>query len=231
MTVQEALQDGLKRQLERLGELTAGGEARGGWKVGLTSGAARDGMGKGFRPFGYLLRSRIFESPAALALAGRPGFGIENELCFTLARGLRGDPDRPSVIAAIASVSPAFEIVQQRLESASTPADRLADNLSQWGIVVGAPRALDWNRFDFARLEVTLRRDGELVETVAARDHIDDHFDSVAALARRLDAFGLALEPGDRVITGSYTRQPVGGACDWLGDFGPDIGAVELALS
>ncbi len=227
----ETLHDGLRRQLQRLAELEASGETLGGWKVGLTSGRARDAMGAGFRPFGYLLASRILPSPATLALAGRPGMAVENELCFTLGRNLAGNPDRHAVIDAIAAVSPAFEIAEQRLERGAPPADVLADDLSQWGIVHGAPKVLDWDGFDFPGLVVALRRDGDLVEEIAAQGHIDDHFTSIGALTRQLHAFGLGLRAGDRVITGSFTRQAAAGPCRWVGDFGPVIGTVELALS
>ncbi len=225
------LQDGLARQLARLEEQTAAGDALGGWKVGLTSGRARDAMGAGFRPFGYLLRSRMFSSPANVPLAGTPGVALENELCFTIGQDLQGNPDRRSVIDAVAGVSPAFEIAEQRLGRGAEPADMLADNLSQWGTVVGEPRVLDWSDFDFRSLTVTLCRDGRTVERVAAAGHIDDHFDSIGALVRMLNGFGLALHPGQRIITGSYTRQPADGAGHWTGDFGPDIGSVELTLS
>ena len=74
-----------------------------------------------------------------------------------------------------------------------------------------------------------LSKDGELIQEVAAADHIDDHFASIAALVARLHRFGRGLRSGDLVITGSFTRQPVTGPGSWCGDFG-DIGQVTLEV-
>ena len=55
----DELYAGLERQLVALA-----GRKNAGWKVGLTSGQARDSMGAGFRPFGYILSERVFSSGA-----------------------------------------------------------------------------------------------------------------------------------------------------------------------
>ena len=57
MPDRQQLEAGLQRQLDALGD-----HAPAGWKVGLTSGAARDSMGEGFRPFGHILPDRVFDS-------------------------------------------------------------------------------------------------------------------------------------------------------------------------
>lgn len=223
--------DGLRTQLERLGTREVGG-----WKVGLTSGQARDSMGAGFRPFGYILRERIHASGARLKLADfpppdAPRVGVENELCFRLRSTLGGDASRADAMAAVDCAMPAFEINERRLGAGANPAERLADNLNQWGIVVGEPKRLDWQRFDFEALDVALAKDGAVVETVAAGGHIDDHFASLAALARQLHRFGRVLSAGMVVITGSYTRQSIAGASRWTGDFGPAIGEVAVEFA
>lgn len=217
---------GLERQLASLN-----GRKNAGWKVGLTSGQARDSMGAGFRPFGYILSERVFSSGAELPFSEPGIFGLENELCFRFQRDVNADADRDEVIAAFASVAPAFEINEQRLGSGPTPQQRLEDNLSQWGIVVGESRELDWSAFPFESLVVDLMCDGEKIETVAAKNHIDDHIDSLVALVRTLARFDRSIKGGDRVITGSYTRQRITRIGRWCGDFGPAIGEVEVVFS
>lgn len=220
---------GLRAQLERLGTRDVGG-----WKVGLTSGQARDSMGAGFRPFGYILRERIHSSGATLRLddfGDAPRVGVENEVCFRLRSSLGGAASPADVMAAIDCAMPAFEINERRLGAGANATERLADNLNQWGIVVGEGKRLDWRRFDFGALEVALAKDGAAVETVAADGHIDDHFVSIAALARQLHRFGRALSAGMVVITGSYTRQSVVGASRWEGDFGPALGKVAVEFA
>ena len=99
----DALMEGLGRQLENLAAREAAGETLGGWKVGLTSGRARNSMGDGFRPFGYVLASRVFESPASVRLDGMGPAGLENEMCFTIGAPLTGEVTRAAVIDAVFS--------------------------------------------------------------------------------------------------------------------------------
>ena len=228
----DPLTEGLRRQLETLDARVAGGEVLAGWKVGLTSGRSRDAMGPGFRPFGYVLESRVLESGAFLPLEDFTKIGVENEVCFTIGETIRSDGtdvDRDMVLGALAGASPGFEINEPRLAGDASPTERLADNLSQWGIVAGPARPVA--DIDFDALEVTLSRDGEAVETVAAAGHIDDHFASIAALAMQLGRFGIALEPGQRVITGAFGRSAVSGPSRWRGDFGPILGTVEVTFT
>ena len=220
--------EGLRRQLANLGDRPVAG-----WKIGLTSGVARDSMGQGFRPFGYILAERVFSSGAAIPLAPfRQGddirVGVENELCFRMGKALSGDASADEARAAVESVAAGFEINERRLPRDASVVDRLGDDLNQWGIVAGEDVVLDFATFDFASLSVALSLNDAVVETVAARDHIDDHFASIAALACQLGRFGRTLESGSRVITGSYTRQRVTDACRWEGDFGPEIGQVSV---
>lgn len=221
-----ALDEGLRRQLVNLG-----GREVAGWKVGLTSGSSRDAMGPGFRPFGYILRERVHGSGAMLSRSEFARVGVENELCFRMAVGLSGEVNRSDVIDAVDSVMPAFEINEQRLGGDASPADRLADDLNQWGIVLGEPQLLNWRGFDFSALRVALAKDGAVIETVAAAGHIDDHFESIAALVRQLHRFGRALDAGAVVITGAYTRQGVAEAVRWEGDFGAAIGKVSVEFT
>ena len=220
--------EGLRRQLANLGDRPVAG-----WKIGLTSGVARDSMGAGFRPFGYILADRVFSSGAVIPLAPfRQGedirVGVENELCFRMGTALSGDASADDACAAVASVAAGFEINEQRLPRDASVVDRLGDDLNQWGIVAGEDVVLDFGAFDFASLSVALSLNDAVVETVAARGHIDDHFASIAALARQLGRFGRTLEAGSRVITGSYTRQRIADACRWQGNFGPEIGQVSV---
>lgn len=228
-----SVEDGQSLCLGLLDRWLAEGEQLGGWKLGLTSGRSRNAFGHGVRPFGFILASRIYDSGAVL---GRlPGLGVENELCWVLAETLAGE----SVTAAdarraVAGVAPAFELNQNRLPGDAAPGLRVADNLSQWGLVVGAAQPVAGLVELDALLEeltVTLLRDGELCERVSARGHIDDHFESLARLARELARYGRSLAPGEQVITGAYTRHVVERPGTWRGDFGATLGEVEVTFS
>jgi 2-keto-4-pentenoate hydratase len=231
-STETSVADGQTISVGRLDRLLAEGEQLGGWKLGLTSGRSRDAFGAGIRPFGFILAGRIH--PSGAILERLPGLGVENELCWVLAEPLAGE----SVTAAdarraVAGVAPAFELNQSRLPDDAAPGLRVADNLSQWGLVVGELQPLP-GIFDLdlllEELTVTLLCNEELCEQVPARGHIDDHFESLARLARELARFGRGLAPGEHVITGAYTRQRVERPAAWRGEFGAVLGGVEVTF-
>ncbi|OLT14686.1 hypothetical protein BJF78_17845 [Pseudonocardia sp. CNS-139] len=81
------LDQGEQAQLAVLARWVEQGRTRAGWKVGLTSGAVRDSFGEGVRPFGFILRERVFESGATVGLGQMSRPGLEMELCFRIAPG------------------------------------------------------------------------------------------------------------------------------------------------
>src|SRR5262245_2353792 len=114
--VQLGLEDALAIQLHVLDRFQAAGESLGGWKVGLTSGAARDRMGKGFRPFGYVLKSRILRSGSVVQAQRIMKCSVEPELCLIVGSPLHGEAvDAATVKAAVRAVAPAFEINERRI--------------------------------------------------------------------------------------------------------------------
>jgi 2-keto-4-pentenoate hydratase len=223
-----SIDDAQALQLDVLDRWCSRGESLGGWKVGLTSGTSRDAFGKGIRPFGFVLRNRVIPSDDELNIAAIRRCGLENELCFVMERDLRGKSVTAAAArAAIAGVAPAFEINETRITGDADGPCRVADNLSQWGIVVGPVTPLPPQDFDWNSLQIVLSRDGVEVERVSARGHIDDHFESLARLARELAKFDRGIEGGARVITGSFTRQAVTGPARWEADFGA-LGRVSI---
>ncbi len=206
------------------------GEAIGGWKIGMTSGASRNAMGEGVRPFGFVLASRVIRSGSTLPLPALHRGQVENELCLRLAEPLGAGATAASARAAVAAVLPAFEINQKRLPAGASAGLRVADNLSNWGIVVGEPvEPID----NLDNLCVTLVGEaGDItgpIESVSSQGHIDNHYQSLATLANRLAEFGHQLNPGDHVITGAYGKTPFA-AGRFAGEFDLGIGRVEINL-
>lgn len=219
------LEQGLALQLGVLERWRAAGEELGGWKVGLTSGRARDMLGPGFRPFGYVLKSRIFASGATVDRARIVDPSLEPELCLIAGQRLSGPTVTPDEArAAVASVAAGFELNEGRMRGRMDPAMLLADDLTQWGIVVGARGPSDT---DLSDLRVRLTCDGEPKAEVGPDYAIDDPFLSLARLAETLHRFGLAVEPGDHVITGAWTRSAVRAPGRWTAEFA-GIGGVSV---
>lgn len=225
----EELSEAHQRQLDHLAALEAAGETVGGWKLGQTSGEARDAFGPGIRAFGHILSSRIFDSGVRLAWSDIGDGGIENEVCFAIDRDITRPVTPETVRGYLAGVAPAFEINQRRIPGDAPTAERIADDLANWGIVVGRVRPIPDGWLP-ERMTVTLTHEGRVVKAVPAAGHIDDHFESLARLANQLLPFGRHLEAGDRVITGAFARQNQPGAGIWSGEFGPELGTVSLEI-
>lgn len=204
---QLSLEEALELQLGVLGRFQAAGEQLGGWKVGLTSGRARDRMGKNFRPFGYILQSRIFRSGATALLTKIMNCHIEPELCLIVGAPLRGDNvDVAAAKAAVRAVAPAFELNEVRVSPDISQSLMLADGLAQWGIVLGPEAPV---RDGLVDTTVEFYRDDQLVETKTPGATMDDPYLSLARLCRLLHKYGRGLEPGQPVITGSFCHHPV----------------------
>jgi len=205
--VQLGLEEALELQLRVLGRFESEGEKLGGWKVGLTSGNARDRMGKDFRPFGYVLQSRIFRSGATVPIAKIMNCAVEPELCLIIGSPLRGDAvDVAEAKAAVRAVAPAFELNQRRVGPDSGQALLLADGLAQWGIVVGPEAPV---RDHLIETTVEFYRDEQLVETKTPGETMDDPYLSLSRLCRLLHKYGFGLEPGQPVITGAFCHHAV----------------------
>jgi 2-keto-4-pentenoate hydratase len=220
------LEQGLQVQLGVLGRWQEQGDGLGGWKVGLTSGAGRDSMGTGYRPFGYILQRRIFQSGAVLGCARGRVQQLEVELCIEIGDRLAGRGLAASTIAAaIRGVRPAFELNQLRLPPGAGPGITIADDLSHWGVVVGdlAP----WT--SSGAPHVVLERDGRMVAEVRPGDvAIDPPLVAVQRLCTRLADFGRALEPGELVLTGALVKVPTSTIGSWHAEV-RGLGSVELA--
>jgi 2-keto-4-pentenoate hydratase len=218
---------GLAVQLEVLDRWRSAGETLAGWKVGFSAGAGREMVAPGYRPFGFVLESRVFQSAAELDLAPIVNCALEPEIGVVLGSPLAG----PSVTVedarrAVRALVPAFEINAVRLPGRSLPM-LAADGFAQWGIVLGAE--VDPASVDLATTAVAVTRDDEPVTEVRAEGFLDDPYLSLTRLCASLDEFGLGLAAGDRVITGGLSNDPVSGPGRWRAEFNT-IGTVEVTF-
>jgi 2-keto-4-pentenoate hydratase len=221
--------DGLRWQVDTLQESLAVGIKLAGWKVGLTSRGGRDSMGPGVRPFGYILEDAVIASGAQLAARDLAGCRLEPELCLVIGTPLAGKAVTPvDAQAAVRAAAPAFEIITSPLPGSPSPAAKAAARMNQWGIVSGADAPVP---ADIAAAGVRLRHDGTVLGAAAmSLDIIDDPFLSLARLCAALAPFGLGLEAGQRVITGSLLAAAPAAPGLWEADFG-ELGTVALTVT
>lgn len=219
-------EQGQRLQLDLLARYLDRGETLGGWKIGMTSGASRNAMGDGIRPFGFILKSRIVTSGQSLHLADLHTGQVENELGFLIRSELGAGTTKESARAAVQAV-PAFEVNQKRLPGEVSVGVRVADDLSQWGIVVGDPVDAAESYLD---MTVTLSSAQGEIESVHSNGHIDDHYESLAILANSLAKYGHVLAAGQYIITGAYGKTPFAPGT-YTGQFDCGVGSVEITLN
>ena len=179
---------------------------RGCWKVAMNdaqSGTCAPVFQADLHPSGARVISPIAER-----------LGIEPEIAFTLKQALPPPPDgqhyqRDQVIAAIGTAHAAIEIVISRFQSHDTaePLDRLADNISNGGLVLGPP-CDRWRELNLSTIALHLSieaRQGQNSVLDARGGHpLGDPLLPLIWLANRSAADESGLQAGDVVTTGSY---------------------------
>jgi 2-oxo-hept-3-ene-1,7-dioate hydratase len=184
-----------------------------GHKIGLTSKAMQSALGIDEPDSGILFDDMFFNDggtvPAGRFIATR----VEAELAFVMKSRLAGPACTIfDVLNATDFVVPALEILDTRIErvDADTKAtrkivDTIADNAANAGIVVGGRpfRPLDT---DMRWIGALCYRNGLLEETGIAAGVLNHPANGVAWLANKLGPLGLALEPGQIVLSGSFIR-------------------------
>jgi len=194
-------------QLDLLTRFLAAGDAQAGWKIGLTARAMQAQAGIHEPVFGFLLESGARRSGAVFHFAELIQPGFENELCLTVGRALEGPGVTVAMVAeAISAVAPALEIVERRGDAAADVPFSLADNCQQRAFVAGSPQPLP-RGMDLGAVSVEVRVNGRCLERALGAEVMGTPLASVAWLANRLAGFGRRLEPGMRIMSGSFTRQ------------------------
>jgi 2-oxo-hept-3-ene-1,7-dioate hydratase len=209
MTISEAY--AVQKALVAL-KVAAGGIVR-GHKIGLTSKAMQSALNIDEPDSGVLLDDMFFSDggivPADRFIATR----VEAELAFVIKHRLSGpDCTMFDVLNATDFVVPALEILDTRIErvDAQTKAtrkivDTIADNAANAGIVLGGRplRPLD---ADLRWIGALCYRNGQLEETGLAAGVLNHPANGVVWLVKKLAPLGLALEPGQVVLAGSFIR-------------------------
>lgn len=189
-----------------------------GHKIGLTSRAMQQAAGITEPDYGTLLDDMVFEQGGDVPCTRFITPKVEVELAFILGRRLEGPQTTIfDVLGATDYVVPAIEIIDSRVHpkdpetgAARKVQDTISDNAANAGIIIGGlPVRPDG--LDMRRTGAMLSRNGVIEETGLAAGVLNHPANGVAWLARRLAPWGQALEAGEVVLGGSFTR-PVEGA-------------------
>ena len=184
-----------------------------GRKIGLTSRAMQQAMRIDEPDFGTLLDDNFFAAGEAIEAAQFTDPRLEVELAFVLRDRLAGsEVTLTEVLNATDHVLPAVEIIAARSHRVDaetgqprTVCDTIADNAGNAGLVLGGRpvRPLD---VDLRWVSALLFRNGVIEESGVAAAVLNHPANGLVWLTRRLAAHGIALEPGDVVLSGAFTR-------------------------
>jgi 2-keto-4-pentenoate hydratase len=219
-------------QLEVLARHVAGGETQAGWKIGLTADAVRAHYRSKTPVFGYLLAANGEESGHAFDFDQVITPMVEAELCFIVAKDVHGPHVTPEAVAdAIGAVCPAFEILERRGDMAADLPLGIADNVSQWAYVLGAPVRPYPRSLDLGGVRMELKRNGETVAGGLGREVIDNQLKSIAWLANKLAPHDKWIEAGQVILSGSFNKpHPINKGDRWEARFS-GIGTVLCSFA
>lgn len=198
------IDDAYRVSLRLLERRTAEGERVIGKKIGVTSKAVQDMLGVHQPDFGFLTNWMHVEGDIDIDARALIAPRAEAEIAFILKDALTGPDVTPEqVIAATAAIAPCFEIVDSRIADWKISiVDTVADNASCGVFVLGEARA-DPREHDLPNLHVTVTKNGEPLSEGHGHAVQGDPAMAVAWLANTLGRYGVTLDAGDIILSGS----------------------------
>jgi len=200
-----SIEDAYRISLHMLERRLRDGEKLIGKKIGVTSKVVMNMLNVHQPDFGFLTDGMLLASGDHLpvsALMIQPR--AEGEIAFKLKSPLRGPGvDERAVIEATATVHPCFEIVDSRIRDWKIKIqDTVADNASCGMFVLGDALA-DPRAVDYMTCGIVVWKNGEILSTGAGAAALGSPLTAVAWLANTLGAYGVTLDAGDIVLSGS----------------------------
>lgn len=198
------IDDAYAISLDALARRQADGEKVVGKKIGVTSKAVQDMLGVHQPDFGFLTDRMWVEGDIDIAATGLIQPRAEAEIAFILKSDLNGPGvTAEDVLAATESIAPCFEIVDSRIQDWKIGiVDTVADNASCGVFVLGEAR-VDPRGLDLPGLHVTVTKNGEPLSEGYGSAVQGSPLQAVAWLANTLGAYGVTLNAGDVILSGS----------------------------
>lgn len=208
-----------------------------GRKIGLTSRAMQQQMKIDEPDFGALLDYMLMSSGVVLRHADYVDPKLEVEVAFMIGRRLSGDSvSVDEVLAATEHIQPALELIDARSHRvhpvtgrARTVVDTIADNAADAGVILGG-RKVAPDQVDMPWIGAIFSCNGVVEETGLAAGVLGHPARGIAWVARRLAPYGKSIEPGELILSGSFTRASATRPGDeFVADYGP-LGTVTCSF-
>lgn len=206
-----------------------------GHKIGLTSRAMQRFSNINEPDYGALLDDMFYTEGREIPMARFIVPHVEVELAFILKDRLTG-PNCTifDVLSATDYVVPAAEIIDYRIRQIDPETklnrkvmDTIADNAACGALVVGG-RPFKPMDHDMRWISAIMYRNGVIEDTGVAAAVLNHPAHGPAWLANKLHPFGVALEPGQLILGGSFTSAVPARVGDTFNiDYGP-FGQVTM---
>lgn len=229
------VEDGYAIQREWVKLELKDGRAICGRKIGLTSRAMQQSSQITEPDYAPLMDDMFFDTGGDIAIQRFIAPRVEVELAFVLARALKGPRvTLVEVLQATEYVIPALEIIDARIEqfdrdtkAARKVFDTIADFAANAGIVLGG-RPVKPDAIDLRWVGALLYKNAVIEETGLAAAVLNHPAVGVAWLANKIALYDEQLNPGDVVLSGSFTRPTVAVCGDVMhADYGP-LGNISI---
>jgi 2-keto-4-pentenoate hydratase len=211
----------------------ANGRTVKGHKIGLTSKAMRDLTGATEPDYGFIFDNWFALEGATVQRSAMNRPLVEVELAFVMAKELKGPSiNAADVIRATDFVLPALEIVDSRYKGRG--ANLLVDSISDaatCGFVVLGGNPVKLTDVDVRRLSAALSINGEVQESGTASAVMGNPINAVVWLANKLHEFGVAMQPGDVVLSGSFVKAIPFHAGDTIVALYDQLGEITLRVA
>lgn len=181
----------------------ADGEVLIGKKIGVTSEAVQNMLKVGQPDFGFLTDRMIGEGQ--ISLDGMIAPRAEGEIAFLLSADLKGPGvTEADVLAATEAVMPCFEIVDSRIADWKIKIqDTVADNASCGLFAINRDDMKDPTKVDLVGCEMVVYKNGEFLSRGLGSAALGNPLTCVAWLANTLGEYGISLNKGDIILSGS----------------------------
>lgn len=193
---------GMELQLRRFDAELGAGTRRIGWKIGITTGAARKPHELTAPVIGRLDGARAFSSGDIVPLAGTAKVRAEGEMALRVDRPLDAGATLEQARAGICGVGPAIEFINLNMAKDNISVI-LSHNIFHEAVIFGP-------ELPFAVLAggqslwPVGRRNTKCVRTPEPAMVPRDLPALILLVARTLSRYGKRLEAGDRIISGSF---------------------------
>jgi 2-oxopent-4-enoate/cis-2-oxohex-4-enoate hydratase len=208
ITDQEAditIEDAYHISLHLLQRRLHDGEKVIGKKIGVTSKAVQNMLNVHQPDFGFLTDRMVCENNGEIVLGTEMiQAKAEGEIAFILKHDLEGPGvTNADVLRATECVMPCFEIVDSRISDWKIKIeDTVADNASCGKFVLGDTRVSP-DKVDLVTCGMVHEKNGEIIATGAGAAALGSPVNCVAWLANTLGQFGIKLEAGEVILSGS----------------------------